>query len=345
MFPLTRGQVSREEHENFCAKQNRDRLSAENVYKTLGTMLPVLSRCSGAGPPPVASRYEGYTLDRPPNVDVPDQSDFPLRPKVQIPKKIESFSIGERIYGGENTLSQVVRVTAINGVSVESQPLLLKLYDDAFIPQDNDWYPATEAYTVCEGATSAKNECWAYDTLQRHQGKTIPWSYGFYLVKTPWDTEIVGHLVEEVIAPTLEKLLRETDKPLDQSMLFPLLDALTRAIYQMHSCGVANGDLKTHHVLVIPRGAMPPDIVLFDFGECKQTFKWHKISSRERDCDRLYDSIRQTQKVSHGDVKSWRTIRKSQGIEEELGQAWDKTIFNPSRDGRGFGTSEDAPPP
>ncbi|KAF5338868.1 hypothetical protein D9758_015563 [Tetrapyrgos nigripes] len=104
----------------------------------------------------------------------------------------------------------------------------------------------------CNGAEIAWNEACAYKQLKDLQGTIIPRLYGFHKVYVPADGSeepCFAHIVEHVALSSLESLKKYG--PLNEEVLFSLLDTLIPSLHEMHNCHIAYNKLWVNNVLVV----------------------------------------------------------------------------------------------
>ncbi|KAH9943629.1 hypothetical protein B0H21DRAFT_748274, partial [Amylocystis lapponica] len=96
-----------------------------------------------------------------------------------------------------------------------------------------------------------KTEAWAYYRMRSIQGKTIPWSYGFYKFRLPHGELAIAHVMEYIEGQPLNAI---PFKYLTREQAWRMLDCLVSSLFLIHRCGVAHYDIKMANYIVPHRG-------------------------------------------------------------------------------------------
>ncbi|KAF8579282.1 hypothetical protein K439DRAFT_410342 [Ramaria rubella] len=185
----------------------------------------------------------------------------------------------EPVQVGEDQTSQVWKGTmSTTGSQNETYPadVMIKIYQESLyqdapalcdLVHDGfhiEWHP---------GAYTAGREAWAYDRMEELQGRSVPWSYGFYKFLLPNGESAFGHVMELVdgLRATLPQA-KASALGLDEASIWNLADELGRTLHDIHSCGVLHADLHPQNVLLVLKtegeGYSSIQPVIVDFGLC-----------------------------------------------------------------------------
>jgi hypothetical protein len=172
MFPRFKQPRCREDYTTLIDDMRARRREASAIKWKFPHVLPVLNDCKDPVP------WEGSTdISQPPQVPRRHQPKQRQRvfPEVSSPRDMQVLLLTP-LQTGYTKWSQVyVALLTIGGRSCE---VVIKLYQQCMFLEPNsanvdEWSSATEV---------AQREAWAYQMLERYQGSTIPYSYGFYMV-------------------------------------------------------------------------------------------------------------------------------------------------------------------
>ncbi|KAF8578332.1 hypothetical protein K439DRAFT_1663795 [Ramaria rubella] len=170
-----------------------------------------------------------------------------------------------------------------------------------------DWRP---------GAYTAGREAWAFDRMKDLQGRSVPWSYGFYKFRLPNGESAFGHIMELVDGLLVTSpQAKASSLALDHTAIWNLADELGRALHDIHSCGVVHSDVEPQNVLLVlgddrekgPGTFIQP--VFLDFGFC---------------LDYKFTSLRLISK----DAEGIRLVLEEMGVPASVYDAWYRERMN-----------------
>jgi hypothetical protein len=260
MFPRFKQPRCREDYTTLIDDMRARRREASAIKWKFPHVLPVLNDCKDPVP------WEGSTdISQPPQVPRRHQPKQRQRvfPEVSSPRDMQVLLLTP-LQTGYTKWSQVyVALLTIGGRSCE---VVIKLYQQCMFLEPNsanvdEWSSATEV---------AQREAWAYQMLERYQGSTIPYSYGFYMFQLPTET-VVGFVMEKIGGLEVDEYFVRNNN--DHAAML-LADTLAWAIDQIHSAGVVHGDLQRSNVRICTDGDIPGSLyfIIFDFSVALQKY-------------------------------------------------------------------------
>jgi len=125
--------------------------------------------------------------------------------------------------------------------------VVIKVFQESlFPPVDDDDYE--------DGAKQARAEACSYKLMSRVQGRSVPWSYGFFKFKMSHGEIAYGHVMEYIPAPTsallLEQISHTNGLPLSEARWTSMIESMVKGLHEIHECGVSHRDLALRNIIM-----------------------------------------------------------------------------------------------